>query len=942
MTSFLEQVARHYYAEGGVEDLCFIVPNRRAHLFFEKCLGKVAHEAHRVQCAPAIFTMDDFFYTLAGAHKTDQVPLLLELYECYKPLYEQQGAKAEELDEFIFWGGVLLSDFGDVDKYLVDPKRLFTNIADFRALQDDFDYLEQGQLEAIRHFLSHFQTGGKYKDAFRRIWDILLPLYQDFHARLRERGMATTGQVYRSLAERLQDTPALDLLQDRFGQVRKFVFVGLNALNECEKRLMRRLRDAHLAEFCWDYGPGWISDPHNKSSFFMRDNVLEFPQAFDPDPEPLAVPQIHVLSVPSAVGQAKQVPAILDRLGARGIETAVVLPDEGLLMSVLNAIPNDIGNINVTMGYPMSGSALSALMDDVAALQMHLREKDGQWYFYHKQVWSLFSNSIFKTLAGEDGKLRMEKIRKAARYYIPQSDLAGLPLLDKIFQPVAQAPGERTAAQVRALQDYQLALLSYLGNALREVPGMALELDFAREYYLAVGRLREYGLGVLPVTYFRLLGKVLGAVSVPFRGEPLQGLQIMGPLETRALDFDNLVLLSCNEGIFPRRNVAASFVPAELRRSFDLPTYEYQDAVWAYYFYRMIRRAKQVWLLFDSRTEGVKGGEESRYIKQLELHFHAPVTRYVMQAEIRTAEDESEIAKTEEHVRILRDKYLSASALQNYLSCPAKFYYHSVCGLKEQAEVTEALEANNIGNVFHLTMQTLYTTPDKRVSRAYLQALLKGGRIRETVRRFILEELHTFELSGRNLLFEDLVCRYVRKTLERDLELLAAAGRDSIEILGLEEKRFLDLGGFHFIGYIDRLDSVVPGEVRVVDYKTGKVTDDDFLITADNADAVVDKLFGPDNRKRPKIALQLYLYDRFVARDGRLRDSRIVNSIYQTSRLFVKEVENVALNERFLSLMAERLDALLAEIADLSVPFRRTDDVTSTCAWCDFKNICGR
>lgn len=942
MIPFLEQVARHYFAEGGVEDLCFIVPNRRAALFFERYLAGCVAEAGRPLCAPEVYTMDDFFYTLAGAQKTDQVHLLLELYECYKPLYEAQGAKAEELDDFIFWGGVLLSDFGDVDKYLVDPKRLFQNIADFRALQDDFEYLEEGQVEAIRHFLSHFQTGGKYKEAFRRIWDILLPLYDAFNARLREKGMSCAGQVYRTLAERLQDTPAVDLLQERFGQVRKFVFVGLNALNECEKRLMRRLRDAHLAEFCWDYGKGWISDPHNKSSFFLRDNVLEFPQAFDPDPEPLPAPQIHVLSVPSAVGQAKQVPAILDRLGAQGIETAVVLPDEGLLMSVLNSVPERIRDINVTMGYPMSGSALSALMDDVAALQMHLREKDGQWYFYHKQVWSIFSNSIFKTLVDEAGKARMEKVRSDARYYIPQADLNGLPLFDKIFQPVAKAPGERDADQVRALEEFQLALLAFLGASLREKPGMALELDFIREYYLAVGRLRGRALPVLPATYFRLLGKLLGGLTDPFHGEPLKGLQIMGPLETRALDFDNLILLSCNEGIFPRRSVAASFVPAELRRSFGLPTYEYQDAVWAYYFYRMIRRARQVWLLFDSRTEGVKGGEESRYIKQLELHFHAPLERYVMQAEIRASNDESEIVKTEEHLRILREKNLSASALQNYLVCPAKFYYRSVCGLKEQEEVAESLEANDIGNVFHEVMQELYTTPDHRVSRAYLQSLLKGDAIRGRVRHHILETLHTFELSGRNILFEDLVCRYVRKTLERDLELLAAAGRDSIEILGLELPRYTEIGGFHFIGFIDRLDSIVPGQVRVVDYKTGKVTDEDFLITEANADAVVEKLFGPDNAKRPKIALQLYLYDRFISGDDKVRGCSIVNSIYQTSRLFVKEIENVALNARFLSLMAERLDALLAEIADLSVPFRRTDDVVRTCQWCDFKNICGR
>ena len=941
MTPFLEQVARHYYAREGIEDLCFVFPNRRALVFFRKYLGECVAREGRVMRVPELVTVDDFFQRLSGLKKTDPVHLLLELYDCYKPLYEGVGGHAEELDEFIFWGDVLLTDFGDVDKFLVDPERLFSNIADLRAMQDDFSYLSPEQEEALRAFLSHFRTGGEYKEAFRRIWDILLPLYRSFGARLREKGMAYDGQAYRCVAERLQELPAADLLAEHYPDTRKFVFVGLNALNECERRLLRRLRDAHLAEFCWDYGPGWISDPHNKSSQFLSENIGEFPPAFTPDPEGLGQPQINVLSVPSGVGQAKQLPAILETVGARGIETAVVLPDQSLLIPVLNSLPEQIGGINVTMGYPMSGSALSALMDDVAALQMHLREKDGRWFFYHRQVWSIFSNSIFKTLAGEEGLAKAAEVRKQKRYYIPQDELSGLPLFDRIFQPVVKAPGERDAEAVRAIQQYQLELLSELGRGLKDKPQMALELDFAREYYLAVGRLRDCALPILPASYFRLLDKVLATASVPFRGEPLQGLQVMGPLETRALDFDNVVLLSCNEGVFPARNAKPSFVPAELRKAFGLPTWEYQDAVWAYYFYRMIRRASRVWLLFDSRTEGLRGGEESRYIKQLELHFKAPLTRFALRADIGRNESEGPIPKTEEHVRILREKYLSASALQCYLACPAQFYYRSVCGLKEQDEVSESLEANDIGNVFHAAMQQLYDVPDDIVTQAYLQELLQGTRIKDTVRPLVLEALNSFEVSGRNIIFEDLVCRYVHKAVERDIALLGATGSGCFRIIGLELKRFWEMDGFRFIGFIDRLDSCRPGEVRVVDYKTGKVTDEDFLITDANAAEVVDKLFGSDNAKRPKIALQLYLYDRMVADHPDCRDSRIVNSIYQTSRLFVRDVESVAVGGSFQTLMEERLHGLLAELADTSVPFSRTEDL-KTCEWCDFKNICGR
>lgn len=939
MDPFLLQVARHYFAAGSVERICFIFPNRRAEVFFRKYLGELVRDSARPLMSPKVCTMKDFFYQAAGVREADQICLLLELYDCYCAL----NPSHESLDEFIFWGGVLLSDFNDVDKYLVKAESLFANISDLRKMQDSFEYLEPSQEEAIRRFVSHFRTGGRYKDEFRKIWDILLPLYRSFNRRLRDGGLAYEGQVYRSMAERLAGEPVLDILGQGFADVDKYVFVGLNALNECEKRLMRKMRDASLAEFCWDYSGSMIRDPHNKSSLFMADNVLEFPQAFEPDGGEIAgVPQVNVLSVPSSVGQASQLPEILSRLGARGMETAVVLPDETLLLPVLNSIPEHITDINVTMGYPMRGSGLWSLMNEVSALQMHLREKGGEWHFYHKQVWAIFSNSVFKSVVSPQGEDVIAEIRKAARYYIPAADFAGDPVMELIFRPVVTAPGEADAGQTERIGNYQREVLSGIAPLLKDVPDMAMELDFAAEYYRAVGRLARRPLPVLPQTWFRLLDRMVGSAAVPFKGEPLKGLQIMGPLETRALDFDNIIILSCNEGVFPRRSVSSSFIPAELRRGFGLPSYEYQDAVWAYYFYRMIQRAENVWMLMDSRTEGIKSGEESRYIKQLEMHFGVPLRRFVAKAPIKKSVEPDSIPKTAEDVETLRlHRNLSASALQNYLSCPAKFYYHSVKGLNAKEEVAETLDSGMVGSVFHEAMQALYSVPSGMLDEPYLKGLLKGDAIQDTVHALIMKQLNSFEVAGRNLIFEDMICRYVRKTVESDLRLLGASVAGRISILGLEQKRLAEIDGFRFIGYIDRLDSINPGEVRIVDYKTGKVTDNDFIITEGNAEEVVDLLFGPDNDKRPKIALQLYLYDRFISSDPEFAGKTLVNSIYQTSRLFVKSVENVRLNGSFNALMEERLSALLTEISDCSVPFRRTSDA-KTCSYCDFKSICGR
>ena len=946
MTAFLKQVARHYYAEkDNIRSSCFIFPNRRALVFFKKYLGECVAADSAALVAPQCCTINDFFYSLSGSRPTDRVLQLVNLYDCYKPLYDNAtGGQAETLDEFIFWGGVLLSDFNDVDKYLVDPEQLFRNIADWREMQDSLDYLSETQKEALENFLKHFTSGnqGEYKQKFRRIWDILLPLYRNYNSYLESKGMCYEGQVYRRLAERLSSESVADIASQRYPDVKRYVFVGLNALNECEKRLLNRMHDAGLAEFCWDYSSAWIRDADNKSSLFMRDNVSRYPQAFTLDAEGLPEPKFNILSIPSSTGQAKQLPAILKELGRADIQTAIVLPDENLLIPVLNSIPEDVTDINVTMGYPLSGSELWSLMSDIASLQMHLRCKDGTWHFYHKQVWSILSNPLVDAILSEEGKAAVQKIREDLQYYVPQASFAPDPVLAVIFQPEAKDPSAAGEEQIAGISAYLMEVLRTVAPRLKELPDMQLELDFAREYYLAVQRLRKDSRPMLPSSYFRLLQQLVSGASVPFKGEPLKGLQIMGPLETRALDFENVVILSCNEGVFPRRSVSSSFIPPELRRGFSLPTYEYQDAVWAYYFYRLIQRSRNVWMLYDSRTEGLRSGEPSRYIRQLEMHFGAQIRKYVGKAPVRTAAVPDSIPKTQEHIDILHQHHLSASALQNYLWCPAKFYYSSVQRLKEIEEVAENLDAGTLGNSFHETMEELYTTPQKCVTDEYLQGLLDDpDRIRDTVSDKICGQLHCFEVTGRNLIFRDMVCKYVRKSIEKDLELMKENGTHRIDILGLELDKYDNIGGYKFIGYIDRLDSPAPGLVRVVDYKTGRVDDEDFIINDDNAGIVVEKLFGPKNSERPKIALQLYLYDRFIRTDKRTKGKELMNSIYSPARLFVSGVENVRLSPEFCTLMDGRLQELLDEISNLQLPWKRCAD-SKDCEWCDYKNICGR
>ncbi len=956
MTPFLKQVADHYYISGGIEDRCFIFPNRRSMVFFRKYLCEaVAKSAAAPLLVPSMYTINDFFCKAAGLQSSDRVRLLLKLYDCYRDL----NPKAEPLDEFIFWGDVILGDFNDVDKYLVDAGQLFANVADYKALQDTFEYLTETQRKAIEGFLSHFgdQTGKltvdlggdnpDVKGRFLQIWNILYPLYVNFNKALEAEGMAYEGMVYRKMAERLKGEAVADVCGGILEGAGSVVFVGLNALNECEKTLLRKLRDAGLAEFCWDWSGGMIRDPQNRSSFFMADNVLEFPQAALWDPEGLDVPEINVISVPSSVGQAKRLPDILRQRESGPEEWAVVLPDENLLKSVLNSIPEDIRDVNVTMGLPMSGSLFYTMMSQLAAVQMHMVSRKGKWMFYHKQVWDFFSSEIFRKAADSRTVEIVETVKKAAKYYIPHEDLNGTPVLDAIFRPVVTDPKLVSREQIWEFAEYQKNVIKIMAPMVARDGNLALELEYAKEYYKSINVLQEISLEVLPVTYVRLLGQLLGAVSVPFRGEPLKGLQIMGPLETRALDFRNLVIMSANEGVFPRRSVSSSFIPPELRKGFGMPTYEYQDAVWAYYFYRMISRAEKVWMLVDSRTEGLKSGEESRFIKQLEYHFNLPLNRYVVKFEGMKAAEIPDIVKTEEDVRTIRDTALSATTLQNYLACPAKFYYGTVKGLELEEEVAESLDYGMFGTVYHDTMRAIYTSAGTdMISRSYIKGWLgRPEEIKGMVNELIMSQLNTFEISGRNLVVADVIVRYVIKTLQRDLEQLQSEERECFEILGCEVRVSGEFNGQRFKGFIDRLDSFGDGQARVVDYKTGKVLEDDENIHDGNAEDIAEKIFARDVKDRPKIALQFYIYDMLLRTDPRLRPviegRSIFNSVYSTAHLFKEAPATVPLNRKFYEAVSERLGKVLEEMYDLNVPFRRTED-EKNCGYCDFKMICGR
>lgn len=953
--TFLQQVANHYIQQ--VEKLngtVFVFPNKRSLIHFRKEIKDAAEGAGIELPGIRMTSMSEFFQKMYGGETTDRIRLILALYETYREL----NPSAESLDEFIHWGGVMISDFDNIDKYLADAKKIFVNVSDFREIQDTYEYLTENQRKAIEHFLAHFRDqNGRLtvnmdmeshdmKARFLKVWNLLGPLYERFKRKLDDSGMAYEGKIYRGCAEGLKNGVSINTMSGTaFPHKKRFVFVGLNALNECEKTALRALRNAGMAEFVWDYSSREIRDGRNRASHFLKKNVEEFPQAMRLDTEGLRRPDVTVISVASSVGQTKLAPKILaETTGCKPEETVFILPDENLLMPLMSAIPGEYDNINITMGYPMNKSAVYSLIKSIGTLQVGMKRVGEESYFHYKAVDDILSSSLLKKILVDEEKECVKKIKTDAKQFVPKSDFSGETLQAIFRDDVLLATTEKSENGENGntrLADYLKSVLCLVTEHLGESDTEQVEAEFAKRYLDILASLSLIQIPVQVMTWLRLLDGLLQAESVPFEGDALSGLQVMGTLETRALDFKNVVILSANEDVFPHRSADNSFIPPELRKGFGLPTTEYQDAVWAYYFYRLLQRAEKVWLIYDSRTEGLLSGEESRYIKQLEYHFRFPVKRLTAVAPIAITDEEESIEKTQEDIDVLHRGHLSASTMQSYLTCPVKFYYQAVKGLRVEDEVTESLDASMIGTIFHAVMEHLYSGKSIVTPQDIRDMLADEEALRALIRKGICEKMRTPEVEGRNLVIEEVILEYIKGTLRHDLRLLGESGSEGFRILGLERYLKTTINGFPFIGFVDRIDTYKNGEIRIVDYKTGHVEDDDILITDSNAQEVVDKLFGEVNTGRPKIALQLFLYGLFAHESVVRQNETVVNSIYSTAKVLTTPLPDVPESPSFTELVRQRLGEKLNEVSDLSVPWKRTCD-KKVCAICDFRSICGR
>lgn len=964
MKPFLYRVAEVFYQNhnSNINTFTFVFPNRRAGLFFQKYLSQLIDKP---LFSPDIITINDCFVIASPLQKADRIEMLFRLYNIYRKLSKSN----ESFDTFAYWGEMLLADFNEVDRYLVDARQLFTNVTELREVGEMFDYMTENQINAIKQFWKDFQANlsddnqnndqkSNVKE-FIEIWKVLYDIYTQFRSSLLDENSGTEGMISRQVAERCRRNEDIAEWEGK-----QFVFVGFNALNPCEKELMKYLKLRAQADFYWDYEASYLHDNDNPASNYFDENTKVFTSKYKIEPDIISLndKNFTLISVPSSSGQATEIAKILNELNTPEdldwLTTAIVLPDENLLLPVLNNIPNFIEKVNVTMGYPLSITPLSGLIESLCDLQKRKRIKDNTVEFYFRNVNAVLQHQYFKALCPGEASNILSKINNDKIIYVDKQTFSENELLSFVFKDVASAAD---------FPQYILNVLEIMYNKWLKIDA---ETDttlpvsgFINLYFTTITRLNDVmnsnrSIGSISFdTVMRIIRQMIAGVSVPFTGEPLQGLQIMGVLETRGLDFENVIITSFNEGVFPATGYTQSFIPHSLRKSFGMPVYEQKDAITSYNFYRLLQRAKNIYMMYDSRSEGVNSGEVSRFLYQLQYHYKVNIELRNIHFDIRFNQPERiEIKKTDSIQEKLNgylngnasDYALSASSINNYINCPLQFYLANIEKLKEPEETKDIPGYNEFGTVFHAVMEYIYEPfKGQIVTEDTLETLISDRNIlKRTVNKAIAidylkkSDPENYIPEGNMLLISEVLLKYLVNVLKNDIKHAPFRYIDSEKKFFIQAK--INKGTVNIKGFIDRVDEK-DGTIRILDYKTGDEKRE-FKNLAD--------VFSHDNSKRNSYVLQTMLYGMYYAElepdkiiEPGLYFIRNVTQDDFSTHLIHKPEKNNSIPVTDFNQWKEEfnnyLTACLEEIFDPEIPFFQTAEIEN-CKYCSFKSICGR
>lgn len=1030
---FLHQVAKAYTdnERNSLADFCFVVPNKRSAVFLSRYFkDTLIADGTKAALAPAIITISDFIVDLTDKVEISRIELLFILYEVYSDIIKKHLSKADieagkglvDFNKFQFWGDILINDFGDVDRYLVDTDQLFRNIKGLKEISAN--YLTNEQIAIIRKYWNedfipqpvkefwnhavHVKSEGNKENknknvaGFVKLWQVMHEIYTDFHARLQEEGYAYGGMIYREVAETLKEMDSDDFDYDRY------IFTGFSVLSKSEQSIFHSMQKMGIADFYWDYASPAMKIDGNRASKFIKHYVKDFPSRYNVALDIIDdYPDITVIAVPSTFGQAKAIVPILRDLypdcfssdsnntTAFLERTAIVLPDENLVSPLLNAIPREVSTVNVTMGFSLSHTIVASLIKDIISMQLRARELRSLDTFFFEDVIALLTHPLIRSRYASICDKIVSTINTQRIFNVPTTLFENeeyktlLPLfsivknlndsdsvidyLDNMFVWLANviSPG------------YELPIADYDNIDDTDQPDEAttstlLEIQYINSYRAALGELRRLNNTYLKngkifledKTVFHLAERILGNQSIAYEGMPLKGLQIMGVLESRNLDFENVVMTSMNERIFPRKHYAKTFIPDALRKGYDMATIDHQESIYAYYFYRLISRAKKVFLLYDARTTGLKSGDMSRYINQIKYQFPAEkltfrTSQYNMAS---TKPDVLKVEKTESIMKQLRrflasakdneKRYFSASSLNKYISCPLQFYLANIEGYYEENELKDFLDEGTYGTIVHEVAENMYKDfKGKNTTLPLSDNLLDQLADKKLIAKYVAQSIRKNylklpiddhkPLEGDAAIFQKLMVRTLHEMFLREKEF------KNIEFFAGEENNYGTLTinndlAININYRIDRVDLVhcddgTEGR-RIIDYKTG----------SDEIKAKIDDLFS-GKASGIKAIFQLLLYCNAYAQNfNNSRDDSatgfngpIQPMIYQlrkvsTDRLNPLTINGTVVNDYrdFNDEFLQHLSEMFNEMFDEKIPFIAKPDKEHNCKYCKFQEFC--
>lgn len=950
--SFLKSLAKKCYEEYGqnTDQLTIVFPNRRAGLFFRKHLSKLTTKPI---WSPQIVSLEDFIISKSDLTPADQLQSIFILYSVYKKLIPN----AEGFDKFFFWGEMILKDFNELDSYLINPQHIFTIIQSQKELDESFYFLSEEDQKVIKSFWSGFlPKASKAQSTFLSTWKILNELYQKFGEVLKSEQIAYKGLIYREVAEQIADKAD----QNDSGD---YWFAGFNAFTASEEQIIKYYLQEKKAQIIWDVDAYYLKDESQESGYFFRQYQKDavFKKTFPEEiPNKIDSPskRVEVISVPLGEGQVKAVGERLEELSASDDfneeNTVIVLPDENLLLPLLNSIPKSVEKVNITMGYPLKNSRYFSFFESLLNLHVNIRSgKDDQKSHYFKHVLSLLNHEVCQMHFSADVDVLVSYIHDNNRVNLTLKEIdEQSPTLAALFANQENASEvllyfEQLIDQFMDKEESTLdkSVLFNLRVALKNILNTATQYDVKLE------------IDVL----FRIFKQIGGSTKVPFTGEPLEGIQIMGVLETRNLDFENVFILSMNEGTFPADSSNSSFIPYNIRKAFDLPVAEHHDALQSYLFYRLLQNADKVSMYYNNISEFNHSGELSRLVKQLAFESNLTIERKSLVNPVKATVAKPITIKKEASVLDLLNEYLvsdgnkftrlSPSALNTYLDCRLKFYFRYIEKIYEPVEVTDDLDPALFGNLLHTSMEYLYQTYSDDKGR--IVAASDFTTIRNLITKSIefafaqhkMSDSHQGSQNGRSIIAGRVIRKYIEAILKYDeayapfnVMALEAGSKDGyvldlpIEVNGAKVSVALK-------GVIDRIDQ--KGEVvRILDYKSGR--DERHF-------SKMESLFDRKSTSRNKAVMQVFYYCLLYKARHPEETVQLTPGIFNSRDIFsndfaVKIKYGKTYVEDFAEVETEYTELLkefVGEIFDPEVPFDQTDD-TKKCGFCPYVGMCMR